>query len=193
MCPEKGSAARAPPVHKVLESRYIRVGASLFMYQDGVWVQEMNNRMGHDKKTSYWDQISFRHPYRLRSRTKVLESVSRPIFTRYLASDTDDSTTQQTSDEESDSDFDESAFQQFSDEESELDPDEQQVSELDENYSSPESLASYSEDTTTESGLSEDPCDTGIISEDDGQSSSELASDNSSNHSDKHDDHGEWP
>lgn len=191
--PEKDTAARPSPVQKVMDSRYMRVGASFFMYQEGDWVQETDEGIVRTQKTPYWEQISFRHPYRLRSRTKDLEVKTRPKFTWYQQdSDTDDSTLDQSSNDESGSDTDDSTLQQFSDEESGSDSDEQQLSEsLREDYSSPESLASNSEDTTSESESSGGSSDSDVISGHNDRSSSESASDNSPSPPTKSDGHGE--
>lgn len=194
--PEKDTAARPPPLQKVMNSRYMRVGASFFVYEKGGWAQEKDKTSVSAQRTAYWEQISFRHPYRLRSRTKDLSLKSRPLFTWYQRGypipDTDDSTSQQSSDDGSDSDFDDSPFEQFSDEESESDPDERPTSELlDEDYSSPDSLASYSDDTISEPGYSEQSSDPGVISEQDGQSSSESVSSNRLSPLDTPDGHGE--
>jgi hypothetical protein len=196
-------------VQSVMDFRYVRVGASLFTYQEDDWVQETNEGMDHAANNSYWEQISFRHPYRLRSRTRDLKLRSRPDFAPYRQ-------IQRRRIFETDLDTD-STLEQSSDEESGSDSDEQRSPDLrSEEVSSPESLASRSENTISDPMLSEeDPSsedqtsyagdnspvsgsstgfdDSVAVPKQDGWTDPESASDDSSNSSAKSDGHGEWP
>lgn len=168
---ESDAAERPPPVDYVTDPCYIRVGASIFSKQEDDWMQCVEDEQDCFRHTPYWEQISFRHPYRLRSRRKDLRHRSRPAFTKYqrtkqrqdprLSSDTDDSTAEQLSEDDSGSESSEQSSREY----------------IGEGVSTPESLASSSAGTSSAAESSGGSDHSGSILEEGSQSDGESISD----------------